>query len=554
MDLAFLHADFVRETTPLAGEIETILLALEGALERDEGAAPLWRRLLNVLHTVKGNCGIVGFAAGQTLAHAMEDRAKRAQSAPVDEQLATARALFPAADALRDAIPTPDAATEKVRTATRMLTDSSDAVVEEAARAEQTPNQEEVYASYAVERIADVRIGAEKLDRLLELAGELATHHTRVVGVVRSLAERVAASDQEAAAALDAVDELGKTIAEFRSGITQARLLPLTSAINRFRRLVRDLCASTGKRATFEIVGAETVVDKTIVDAIGEPLLHVLRNAVDHGLESPSARIAAGKGAEGHLSLGIRQRGGELLFTIRDDGRGIARAKLATRARERGVSTEGWSDTDLVELIFLPDISTAEKVSEISGRGVGLDVARKAVERIGGAIDVVSEEGRGTEFRIRVPLTLTLQRVLLVQRRDEVYALGLTAVFAIVRGTGAELHSIDRRSFLRFRDKLVPCRDLAAWLGIPGTDDAAGPGLCVLVDDDSRTGAILVDAVLGQQDIVLKELDPTLGKPGGISGATVLADGRVVMVLDARALAGAERPGATAFGRLEPAP
>jgi two-component system chemotaxis sensor kinase CheA len=549
MDLTFLHADFVAETTPLAAEVEAMLLALEGALEREGDPVPLWRRLLNALHTIKGNSGIVGFAGAQSLAHAMEERAKRAQSASVPEQLATARALFGAADALRDAIPTPMTADDRLETARRALVEES--AGEGDRGSERARPQEAVYASYALPRVADVRIGAEKLDRLLELVGELATHHNRVVDVVRILSLRVASSDGDAVAAGDALDQLGKTIAEFRSGITQARLLPLTAAINRFRRLVRDLCASTGKRALFEVTGAETVVDKAIVDAIGEPLLHLLRNAVDHGLEPPAARVAVGKGAEATIALRIRQHGGELVLTVEDDGRGIARSRLVARAGERGIATQGWADSDVLELIFLPDISTAERVTELSGRGVGLDAARKAVERIGGALNVKSEEGRGTEFEIRVPLTLTLQRVLLLQRHSEAYAVPLASVLATLRVERRDLHEIDRRTFLRFRSRLVPAYDLAQLLGIPVAGGAETPALCVVLEDGARASALLVDAVLGQQEVVLKDLDPTFGRPVGIAGATVLADGHVAMVLDARALAASPRRGRGASREAE---
>lgn len=541
MDLTFLHSDYVAETTPLAAEVEATLLALERAVERDEGdPAPLWRRLLNALHTIKGNSGIIGFTAAQSLAHAMEDRAKRAEGSKLAEQLVSVRALLGAADALRDAIPAPMTADDRLDRVRRALVDEPEP--EEEGRTERGRPRESVYSSYAVARVADVRIGAEKLDRLLELVGELATHHNRVADVVRNLSQRLASSDAEAASAADAVDQLGKTIAEFRGGITQARLLPLTAAINRFRRLVRDLCVSTGKRALFEVVGAETVVDKAIVDAIGEPLLHLLRNAVDHGLETPDVRTAAGKSPEATIALRIRQQGGELFLHVRDDGRGIARAKLVARAAERGIATQGWADADVLQLIFLPDISTAEQITELSGRGVGLDAARKALERIGGTLDVTSDEGKGTEFEIRVPLSLTLQRVLLVRRRAEVYAVPLAAVLAMVRLDEDALHAIDRRRFLRFRARLLPAHDLGDLLGIPGVDATGGvPALCVVLEDGARARVLLVDAVLGQQDVVLKELDPTCGRPSGIAGAAVLADGQVAMVLDARALAASVR-------------
>ena len=558
-DLTSLRAEFVDETLPLALEVDAKLLLIERALEskneRDEngaGNSPRWREVLGFLHTIKGNCGIVRFTGAEALAHAMEDVAKATIEAEGEAQLEGVRALLSAVEALRVGIGSPEGGTERsndalaaaVRALKRTDEGTNGTTPERAQSARPprtTPPGDSVYSSYQGARITDVRISAEKLDRLLELVGELSTHHSRVAETFRRLSERIASSDEEASSAGDLVDLLGKTIAEFRVGITQARLLPLSMATNRFHRAVRDLCLATGKRVRFDVVGAETVVDKTIVDAIGEPLLHIVRNAIDHGLELPEARIAAGKAVEGRLVLDVAQRGSELAFTIRDDGRGIIRKKLVARARTLGIVTEGWADEDILELIFFPDVSTAEKVTEISGRGVGLDAARRAVERIGGAIDVLSVEGRGTEFRIRVPLTLTLQRVLLMRCRAEVYALGLGTVVGAHRVTRGDVHTIDGRAFVRFREALLPLHDLARALGVPGESDHASSFLCVVVEDGYRAFGLLVDDVLGQQDVVLKELDPELGHPVGIAGATVLADGRVAMVIDPRAIAGAQR-------------
>jgi two-component system chemotaxis sensor kinase CheA len=539
MDFEFLWMEFMHETAPLAVAAEATLLAIERNVQAGEPDDALWRELLGLLHTIKGNAGMVRCTAVQSLAHAMEDRARAARAAPPAQRGRSVSALLAAVDALKVGIRQPDdEATARSADALRSGTDG--------ANSRESPP--------SVERVSEVRVRSERLDRLLELVGELTTHHGRLRATIRGLCERLSSADVEAAATMDLVDQLGAVVRELRESITTARLMPLGAAVVRFERLVRDLCASTGKRATLKVTGAATVVDKTIVDAVGEPLLHMLRNAVDHGIEPPDERVSQGKPSEGRIDLDIGQKGGELVFTVRDDGRGIDRARLVERASAFGIDAGGWPDEKVLDLVFYPSLSTSERVTDLSGRGVGLDVAKRAIDRIGGTVLARSERGRGTEFRFRVPLTLTIQRSLVVRRCEEVFAMPVSSVLASARISAGE--SPVAREFMRWRGALVALYDLGTWLSVPGADHAPA-SFCVIVEDVGTPCGLLVDEVLGQQEIVLKELDVGVGPRAGLAGATVLGDGRVAMVVDPRAIAASRRlqpravvAGAAPGGRL----
>jgi two-component system chemotaxis sensor kinase CheA len=536
-ELEFLRGDFLKEVSALIDQAEATLLALERLQEADVQDPAPWHAILGNLHTIKGSCAIMGYKDAESLAHAMETQTRAAQEAAPSKRRAMLAALIDALDALGAAVREPAAqevvakhALERLRVPVRI----GDAPTRPSSR---VPPSAYRPLGDAGEPIGEVRVAAEKLDRLLELVGELTTHRGRVANSVHGLLDRLPARDETAAAVLDVLDDLSKTIDECRLRVVEARMLPLSTTVARFRRVVRDLCVATGKSVSLEIEGAATVADKTIIDAVNEPLLHIVRNAVDHGIELPSERAAAGKPAEGRIELRIEQRQGEVEFQVRDDGRGIDRKKLAERAQERGISTAGWDDDALLELIFLPEISTATDVTLVSGRGVGLEAARRAIELTGGTLRVTSTPGAGTVFTFNLPNTLSIQRTLLVVCGREVFAIALSAVLGSIRVPDAELHSIAGGSFLRWRGRMIPAIDLASWLAVPG-ERTRRASLCVVVQHWQRCCGLLVDEVVGQQEVVLKQLDPVLRRPTGVAGAAVLGDGRVVMVLDVRAVAG----------------
>jgi two-component system chemotaxis sensor kinase CheA len=385
---------------------------------------------------------------------------------------------------------------------------------------------------------------AERIDRLLESTEELAAVHDRTSAAVRALGRRRGVADPEVSPLLELVDQSGRRLRALRTAVTDLRLLPLSTALARFDRVVRDLCVVTGKRAHLTIRGGDVAVDKSVVDRIGEPLLHMVRNAIDHGIELPRERVRAGKPDSGRLTLEAETQGGVLTVVVRDDGRGVDRGKLAAAAARRGLDVAGMSDDQLLALVFEPELSTADRVTELSGRGIGLDQARRAIEHIGGSLTVETERGQGTTLRLRVPAVIAVQRALLLACAGEVYALPFTAVIEAFRLRGPRGTTA---AAVPWRDSELALCDLADELDAPPAVIADGrPATCVIVDRGDQPLALAVDGLAGQQDVVIKPLDAVFGRPRGVSGAAVLPEGRVVLVVDPHGLG---RGGQRAAGR-----
>jgi two-component system, chemotaxis family, sensor kinase CheA len=545
-----LRAVFAEETLPLVAEVEGCLLRIE----REAAALQAqWRTVLGALHTIKGNCGMVGLDEAQDLAHALEQRVREVRSWPLDRQEPEVGALLPPTDRLREAIdaaaapegapggpdvPGPDATPDPDATpgpapdadADADTAPGPDAAPEAAPDVALAPDPEtapDVAATPAPAPVSHVRVPAEKLDRLLEAVGDLATGHARLRAVLRDpAAEPASRSPHERPD--DLLDATARRIADLRDAVMTLRLVPLSMVIARFERLVRDLGRLTGKRAVLQVRGAAITVDKHVADRLAEPLLHVVRNAVDHGIEDPRARSLAGKPAEGTIAIEAEARAGILTLTVRDDGRGVDVERLRAAARQRGVDVADGSPDRLLDLIFAPDLTTAETATALSGRGVGLDQARRALEQVGGAITVTSEPGQGTALSIRVPLVIAVQRALLVRCAGETYAVPFTALIEAVRLPATAIEAGGTRA--TWRGRQVPLRHLASELGRGPAGGVAAPTCLVL--DGAEPAALVVDDLAGHQDLIIRELDPVFGRPRGITGAAVLADGRVVAVLD----------------------
>ena len=532
-----LRDEFTEQSLLLVAQVESKLMAIEEAVP--EGGAPsgLWVEMLGALHTIKGNAGMMQYVGAQRLAHEMEALANRTRALDSDQQGNGIGVLLSCVDALLTVLQSPEdgagAAANAIRAIAPYTQQSSPSVhpsrpapgIRRPSRPPMRPQTPS--ATPAVERVSDIRIGAESLDRLLELVGELATDKARVASLVQSL---------NSDSAEEAVDKLGKTITEIRDRVMQDRLLPIAMVLGRFKRLVRDLSIANGKSTSFRVKGADTVVDKSIIDAIGQPLLHILQNAIDHGVETSRERLAAGKPAVATVTIEAAQSSNNLIVTISDDGRGISRHRLAQSAIKKGIDITDYTEEELLELIFFPELSTKTEVTQLSGRGLGMDAARRTVEQLGGAINVTSTEGRGTVFRIRVPLSATVTRSLLVQCGEETFALPIRSVVASMRLRPVEVHHIYESKVLRWRNRTIPLLDLADRLGLQSAPNPDAIPLCAVLEDEDLFCGLLVDGVCGQQELVVKRLDDSLGRPDCIAGAAVLGDGRVVMVIDPRSI------------------
>ncbi|MGF1553522.1 MAG: chemotaxis protein CheA [Paracoccaceae bacterium] len=373
-----------------------------------------------------------------------------------------------------------------------------------------------------------LRIPAARLDALMDQVGELVIAQARLERVTARLGD----------SALSGVaEEVERFVTGLRDSTLSLRMLPVDTVFSRFRRVVRDLSAELGKEVTLEIDGAETEIDKSVLDRLSEPLVHMIRNAIDHGLEDARTRRAAGKPAAGLLRLSARQEGGEVTIAIEDDGRGLDAEAIRRRAAERGLigADERPPDAVLHQLIFAPGFSTAETLSSVSGRGVGMDAVRSAVEALRGKIDVDTAAGRGTRVTLSIPLTLAIIDGFAVALGGAVYVLPLAVVEECVEHDGAA------RAMIELRGSLVPIVDLAVLFAAP---PAAGTERRVVVVRAGATRAgLVVDDVLGQRQTVVKTPSPYHRDVPGFSGATILGDGRVALILDASALVALARTG-----------
>jgi two-component system, chemotaxis family, sensor kinase CheA len=313
------------------------------------------------------------------------------------------------------------------------------------------------------------------------------------------------------------------------------RMLPISFVFSRFPRMVRDLAQRLGKQIDLTLTGEGTELDKTVLEKIGDPLVHLVRNSIDHGIEKPEVRIAAGKPAAGALRLNAYHRGGNIAVEVSDDGGGLDADRILAKARSRGLvgPEETLAEAQIYELIFLPGFSTAEQTTDVSGRGVGLDVVLRNVKELGGKIDVTSEQGRGARFVITLPLTLAIVDGQSIAVGRENYIVPLVSIIESLQIRQGSLNRIaGRGEVFAFRGEYVPVIRLHELFGVEPRTQEVEEGLIVIVEGDGRRVGLFVDDLLGQQQVVIKSLETNYGQVDGVSGATILGDGSVALILD----------------------
>ncbi len=374
-----------------------------------------------------------------------------------------------------------------------------------------------------------LRVSTDKLDQLINLVGELV--------ITQSMLAR--AADGSAVAGLDALQaglaQLTRNTRELQESVMQMRMLPIGFAFNRLPRLVHDLSAELGKRAELILAGEATELDKTVLERISDPLVHLVRNALDHGIESPAERHAAGKAETGKVTLSAFHEGGHIIIEVSDDGGGLNRERILARARARGLVA---ADTDpgeeaIHQLVFAAGFSTADAVSAVSGRGVGMDVVRRNIEGLGGQVQIRSTPGLGSTIRIRLPLTLAILDGQLVRVGGETYVIALAAITETVKADEAQLVvAPDGGRCYRLREEFVPIVPVGALFGLAGAREADAAGLLVIVESDGGRFALGVNELLAQQQVVIKSLERNFRAVPGIAGGTILGDGAVALILD----------------------
>ena len=384
----------------------------------------------------------------------------------------------------------------------------------------------------AAGRARNIRVDLRRLDALVNGVGELV--------IVRDRMRRLAGGAGEELA--EAVDQAARLIGELQDEIMRARMAPVWQVFDRFPRLVRDAARALGKKVDFVIEGKEIELDRSMLDEIGDPLVHLLRNSLDHGIESPAERRAAGKPETGTLRLAAARERSRIVIRVEDDGRGIQREKVLAKAIAAGLvspdEARTMGDDDVARLITRPGFSTADTVTDVSGRGVGLDVVATRVRALGGMLEIASEPGQGTAMTLQLPQTLAIVRALLVRQSGETYALPLTHVGETVHLLPEEVGTVKGRAVAYLRDEVIPLHSLRSLLGTNGTREGAKRAAVILEVGEQRVG-LEVDQLLGQQEIVVKAFDATADTLHLFSGATILADGRPALILDAGSLLGA---------------
>jgi two-component system chemotaxis sensor kinase CheA len=542
---------FRAEARERLAEMNTSLLALE----RGEGADRV-AELFRSVHTVKGMSAAMGYVPVRDLSHALETLLDLLRRGAMPVTPAVIETLFESVDTLESAIVSVSvdanepidvsgavASLEAMSAAAEAETAGTNPTMEWPVTrpSEQTPSAPRpvnrptplVTSAIQVPVVTDkahrfVRVDAARLDTLMTLIGELVIARGRLQDVARKVGNPSLS---------EVVLNASRLIGSLQTEITTARMVPVGQAFERFERMVRDTAQSLGKKVVFEILGSDIEVDKSVLDEIGEPVMHLLRNSLDHGVETPAERRVAGKPAAARLTLSAARERSSVVIRVSDDGRGIDMNKVLERALAAGLvdADHGMlSDAEILALIARPGFSTTSKVTEMSGRGVGLDVVATKVRSLGGSVELSTDAGAGAEIRLELPMTLAIIHALLARSENELYALPITHVVETLLVDPHMVTFEDGREMLTVRGQAIPAVRLRDRLGHPPQDRRAHAAVLDLPDGRM---SLLVDEFVGQQEVVVKSFDAARGMPQLFNGATILTNGSPALILDAQGIA-----------------
>ncbi len=387
-------------------------------------------------------------------------------------------------------------------------------------------------ASQSSLEATSIRVAVSKVDQIINLVGELVITQAMLAQNSRALDP---ALHQQLFAGLA---DLDRNTRDLQESVMSIRMIPMSFVFNRFPRMLRDLANKLGKKVDFVTQGEATELDKGLVEKITDPLTHLVRNSCDHGIEMPADRLKAGKPEHGTITLAASHQGGSIVIEVRDDGKGLSREKILSKARERGLAvSDSMPDSEVWQLIFAPGFSTAEVVTDVSGRGVGMDVVKRNIAALGGTVDIDSDFGRGMKVSVRLPLTLAIMDGMSVRVGDEVYILPLSAVVESFQVQDDAVSTVAQGAQLvKVRDEFMPVIELERLFQVPPSTDNGGSGIMVVVESEGSRAALLVSELLGQHQVVVKNLESNYRKVANVSGATILGDGKVALILDIGAL------------------
>lgn len=575
---ASLIGDFIMESNDHLHQSDTHLLELESNPTDNETINAVFR----AFHTIKGVSGFLGFDAIGKLAHSTENLLDRSRKGEITLDGERIDIVFTAVDAMKKEIESlqtalensskyknqpalprlineikricagkPSADGEKIGDILVRQGKASQNEVDEALK-EQIGNPGEKIGEILVEKgtvtpgdISDaleqqqvlkknirvkesIKVDTERLDRLVDTIGELVITEAMVTGDQEIISRASAGS-------LRNIRQLDKITRELQEIGLSMRMVSIKSTFQKMARLVRDLSKKAGKEIKFVTAGEETELDKTIIEKIGDPLVHMVRNSADHGIEEPAEREKAGKPKIGTLSLRAFQKGGTICIEIRDDGKGLNREAILEKARKNGLIKENdtLSDQDIYQLIFRPGFSTAKKITDVSGRGVGMDVVKKSIEALRGSVEISTEAGKGTTFSMHLPLTMAIMDGMVVRVDQERYIIPTLSVVETFRPVKEDLSTaLQRGELVMVHGNLVPLFRLSRLFGLKNAIEDPTKGIVMIVEDMDKRMGLLIDGILGQQQTVIKKLGEGVGKVAGISGGAVMPDGRISLIID----------------------
>lgn len=554
--------DFITNADELMENLDTQVLALEKSPTSQEIINEIFRSA----HTLKGAAGMFAFRAIERIMHRMENYFDQISKGKQTVSGAAVDVLFSAMDILRHLIdgvrngkPTGRQTAQIVHQLNQLCAGT---LISSSASHASSPKEKE--EEQATENPADdtakkqkqstIRVDLQRLDALVNLVGELVIDRTRFMSIEEQL--RIKGPHPNLAGNMsETVQLFGRHMNEVQDIIMKVRMVPIGNAFNKYTRIVRDLSRSLGKEIDLIIDGEHTELDKTIVEEIGDPLIHLIRNSVDHGIELPEDRVSAGKKSRGKIMLAARQEGNQIMITIEDDGKGMAKEKIRQKGIEKGLIKEddNLSDRDIFSLIFEPGFSTADQVTNISGRGVGMDVVKRQILKLKGNIDIHSEAGVGTSISIQLPLTLAIVQSLLVKSKEDVFAIPLSTVVESIRIKPSDLQRVGDSEVIRRRNRVLPLFHLHDvldldqkanhfWYQSPEHEHSHGRRkknkvyeerlFVVVVGTAERRFGLIVDSLLNQQEMVIKSMGNLMADIPCVAGGAILGNGEVVLVLD----------------------
>jgi two-component system chemotaxis sensor kinase CheA len=549
-ELKEIVGEFILESKELLEIATADMLAFE-----KEGSDELINNVFRGIHTIKGTSSFLNFNNLSRLAHVSEDllgKIKKKEIEPRKEVIDSLLKSFDMMKMILENIETMGDDQVDIEEILRMLEDISKGgspaggqigEMDETQSVSEEEKEEGIIAHKDQEKFTQrkraqreeqtIRIGVKKLDDLMNLVGELVLGKNRLM--VLSQSARVSGLSEQVIENLSEVTNYIELVTnELQLSVMKARLVPISRVFSKIPRMVRELCNEFKKEVELEIKGEETELDKSLIEVLHDPMVHIVRNSIDHGIETPEERVAKGKMRKGLLSISARNEGNHIIIEVFDDGKGIDTKAIKEKVKEKGLIGEeelnSMSEKEIMNLVFLPGLSTAKTVTKVSGRGVGMDVVKTNIERLNGQVCIDSEFGRWTKLTLKLPLTLAIMKSLVIEKDGELYAVPLNTVVELVKAKEEDIKFVDKKEVLVLRDRVIPVLDLSYAFGRNGSKN--GRGYLVICNVDDKSVAVKVDHVVGQEEVVIKPLGEFLGNVGGIGGATIRGDGRVILILD----------------------